>query len=149
MTNEQLERKMEAAAAPIATILQRTHLGDERYIDARDALAILREATDSYDELKRLALAATEDAERNAKRLAEAQESRLVEGTFAWALEQMKAGKRVARTIWPRGNWISFRGIDGGLIDERGRAAFLRDGDLLEATDWRIAAPPEPSEVAE
>ena len=61
------------------------------------------------------------------------------EGSFMWAVEKMKEGKKVRRSVWSGSvNYIRFRN-DGLMVDGLGKdMRFFNLNNDFEATDWEI-----------
>lgn len=55
---------------------------------------------------------------------------------FGWALEQMRAGKRVRRKGWLTVEWISIKGSE--IRDEDGAICRFNDNKPLLAEDWVV-----------
>ena len=64
-------------------------------------------------------------------------------GTFMWAVEQMKAGKKVKRNIWRSSAYITF--ISGGelIYDEKEHSITIGRTELT-ATDWELFGEKKP-----
>lgn len=132
-------------------------------IEMRDAAeALLAEPTgltaDEQSGVEVLRAVAVNDGERPATRsaavvalraiyrLSHVQAPTLTEGTWAWAVEQMRAGRTVKRHVWLQRSGIMLK-VKGG--EEIGFAhhssdfvPYLCD---FEATDWEVVPPPEPA----
>lgn len=62
----------------------------------------------------------------------------MLEGTFMWAVEQMKQGKKVRRKSWYNKDCIQIKGKNYFSWDDKLNLELIFNVEWIEGTDWEI-----------